>query len=90
MNARRLPRRVSGSWSARKRISTSAAALATAVDAWLANRRSAWRLSRVGSSRSSGSSAQMTPVSEPSAPRIGISSQWWFQASGPVPLRAVS
>ena len=66
---RRLHSRVSGSWSARNCISSNCAAVSRAVVAWLANTRSACSVaSRRASCRSTGSSAQITPISSP--PRL--------------------
>ena len=69
------------------RVSKSRAAR-SAIVAWFAKVRSAWRRSRDGSIESDGSSAQMNPLREPSLSISGTSSQWFDHARGPAPPRA--
>src|SRR4051812_27701683 len=86
MSARRLSSSVSGSRSARIRSCSRWPIVASALAAWWAKRRRAWSFSVAGSSRSSGSSARITPIGAPSGPLSVTSSQWWRQACGPRPL----
>ena len=70
-------------------MSSSWCADSIAVAAWFANARSACSRSGVGTSRSTGSSAQMNPQVSPARSYSGTSSQWRFHAYGPRPLRSV-
>ena len=65
---------------------SSSRAVPRAAVAWLANRRSAWRLARLGRRRSVGSSTQIRPTTALSRSRSGRKSQCWFQALGPAPF----
>ncbi len=85
---RRLRSPVSGSCSARWARRLRVATPSSAVAAELAKARSVRSRSGVGTSRSVGSSGQITPSRRPSSSRSGTSSQWWSQPCGPRPLRA--
>ena len=86
LNARRLSNRVSGSCSARKRISSNRAAEFSAAVAWFANTLRVWSIGRSGSSRSTGSSAQITPLRLPFRSHNGTNSQCPSHAHGPTPF----
>ena len=77
---------MSGSCSARNRTSSKRPAESSAAVAWLAKTRSACMSCRDGTSRSSGSSAQMTAITLPSRSRSGTTSQCRSQAQGPRPF----
>ena len=77
---------MSGSCSARNRTSSSRPAESSAAVAWLAKTRRACMSWRDGTSRSSGSSAQMTAITLPSRSRSGTTSQCRSHAQGPRPF----
>ena len=83
--ARRLRSPVSGSWVASWRSFSAWSADCSAATAWFANSRSAWSRARVGSSRSRGSSTQISPRRRPCGSSSGTISQWCDQAFGPRP-----
>ena len=88
--ARRFRRPVSASWVASWRSLTAWSTDWSAATAWFANSRSAWRRARVGSSRSRGSSTQISPRLRPCGSASGTISQWRDQAFGPRPYSSES
>ena len=81
---------VSVSWVASWRSCSAFSAECSADIAWFANSRSACSRVREGSSRSRGSSTQISPIRLPSGSDRGTSSQWRFHACGPRPFSSDS